>query len=100
MIAKITRVLRTPHSERFLLQDKSGQDFAALDLHYLLNGKVDGTMILFENAGASEDMIPDILKRIDENLLPEVRIEDGNLTFTVVKGHIIGNYVPHSHEGK
>lgn len=100
MISKLTRVLRTPFSERFLFQDKSGKDFAALDLHYLVRGKVDGTLILFENSGVTEDMVPEILKSIDENLLPDVNIKDGDLSFTVVKGHVIGNYHPHEHDAK
>jgi hypothetical protein len=81
-----------------LLEDKTGKEFAALDLHYLSNGKVSGTLILFENVGVSEELIPEILKRVDESLLPEVNIEEGNLSFTVVKGHVLGSYVPHAHE--
>jgi hypothetical protein len=55
MLGKIIRVLRTPYSERFLLQEKTGREFAALDLHYLHHGKIAGTLILFDNVGVSDD---------------------------------------------
>ena len=37
----ITRLLRTPSSERLLLRNDKG-DFASLDLHYLPSGSVQG----------------------------------------------------------
>lgn len=98
MIAKIVRVLRTPYSERFVLQEKAGGDLAALDLHYFADGKVAGTLIIFDHAKISDESIPTILKKIDEELLPDVSIADGNLTFTVVQGRVVGSFVPHPHE--
>ena len=89
------RVLRTPSSERYLLQ-RAGADFAALDLHYLPTGKVNGTLILFDQADLPEENISQILSQIDELLLPEVSVGEGNLTFTVVTGRILGAYTPNA----
>lgn len=91
----VIRVLRTPHSERFVLQ-KNGKDVAAVDLHYLVNGTVAGTLIVFEDSGISEAEMPDIMKFIDEALLPEVKTENDNLFFTAVRGKVIGSYMPES----
>jgi hypothetical protein len=49
------RTLRTTSSERFLAQ-REGRDAAALDLHYLANGTVDGTVILLKDAGWNESV--------------------------------------------
>ncbi len=89
----IVRVLRTPHSERVVLQ-KDGKDVAAVDLHYLLNGTVAGTLVVFEESGISDEAIPGMMKFVDETLLPEVKIENDNLFFTAVKGRVLGSYVP------
>ncbi len=83
MINKIIRVLRTPYSERYLLQNSASADFAALDLHYQSNGKIEGTLILFDTQKYTEGETSEILRRIDEELLPEVKIEEGRLSFTV-----------------
>lgn len=99
MIHKLIRALRTNSSERFLLQNAAGADFAALDLHYLPDGKISGTLILFENAGVSESQIPTLLKEIDEDLLPDASIEEGNLSFTVVTGRVIGHFEPEATSG-
>lgn len=87
------RSLRTPHSERYLLQVQ-GKDVAALDLHYLPTGRVDGTLIVFDQSGIAEQDIPAILKQVDENLLPEVSIHEGNVSFTVVIGRVLGAFLP------
>jgi hypothetical protein len=89
-----TRIVRTPHSERFVLSRPEGGDFAALELHYLPEGTVAGTLILFEEAKIPDDRVPEILKRIDEELLPEVSIEERSLSFTVVVGRVLGSFVP------
>lgn len=39
------RTLRTSSSERFLAT-RDGKDVAAVDLHYLANGTVSGTVVL------------------------------------------------------
>lgn len=82
------RILRTPYSERFVLRNGAGEDFAALELHFLVDGTVTGTLILFEQAKVLEAEIPQILKQIDEELLPEVSIQERNLSFTVVVGRV------------
>jgi len=87
------RTLRTPHSERYLLQAQ-GKDVAALELHYLIKGKVDGTLIIFEGAGMSEADAPETLHKIDAMLLPDVSIEAHNLSFTVVMGKVLGAFLP------
>jgi hypothetical protein len=91
MIPEYVRVLRTPYSERYLVRD-SGSDIAALDMHYLLDGTVQATMIAFEGAGLREDDIPSLLTHIDEVLLPEVSLDDKKLLFTVVFGRVLGAY--------
>ena len=85
------RLLRTPSSERHLLR-RGGNDFAALDLHYLSNGTVQATLLVFEGAGVEEQDIPALLTHIDEILLPEVRLDDRNLTFTVAIGRVLGAF--------
>ena len=89
-----TRILRTPHSERFVLRRTNGGEFAALELHYLSDGTVAGTLILFEEAKVAESEIPEILRSIDDDLLPEVSVAQHNLSFTVVTGRVIGSFVP------
>ncbi len=49
------RTLRTTSSERFLAQ-REGRDAAAVDLHYLANGTVAGTVILLKDAGWKESV--------------------------------------------
>lgn len=90
---EVTRVLRTPHSERFLLHRKD-QDFAAVDLHYLVNGTVAGTVVLWEAEDSSEGAVAALLTWIDERLLPDVDLGDKNLTLTVVVGKVLGSFVP------
>lgn len=85
------RTLRTASSER-LLAIRGAQDVAAVDLHYLSNGTVAGTVVLLESGGWTEAAVPALLKSIDEAFLPEVDLARGNLTFTVVVGNVLGNY--------
>ena len=85
------RTLRTVSSERFLAM-RDGQDVAAIDLHYLANGTVSGTVILLKNAGWKEDEIPKLLQTLDEDFLPDVDLERGTLTYTVVMGEVVGNW--------
>ena len=87
------RLLRTASSERFMLR-REERAIAALELHYLSNGKVDGTLILFEEAKVSEDQIPVLLQEIDRRLLPEVSVAEGSLFFTVVIGRVHGSFEP------
>ena len=85
------RTLRTSSSERFLGQ-KAGQDAVAVDLHFLGDGTVAGTVIILDTAGLNESDIPKLLASLDEDFLPGVDLSSGNLTFTVVMGRVIGNY--------
>jgi hypothetical protein len=85
------RTLRTASSERFL-GVRNGADAVAVDLHYLGDGTVAGTVILLAGAGWQEDEIPGLLVHLDEDLLPGVDLGSGNLQFTVVRGEILGNW--------
>lgn len=85
------RALRTLTSERFLATRGSG-DIASVDLHYLQSGKVVGTIFLFKSAGWKEDDVPAILRSLDEDMLPDVDLTSGSLTYTVVHGDVWGNF--------
>ena len=50
------RTLRTASSERFLAQ-RGGDDVAAVDLHYLANGTIAGTVIILKGSGLDESNI-------------------------------------------
>ena len=85
------RTLRTPHSERFLgLRDDT--DTAAIDLHYLPDGTVAGTVTLLASGGLKDEEIPAMLSSFDEDFLPGVDLASGNLTFTVIRGAVIGTF--------
>lgn len=85
------RTLRTPSSERFLAL-KDGKDAAAVDLHYLANGTVSGTVILLRSAGWAESDVPKLLAMLDEDFLPDVDLQQGTLSYTVVFGELHANY--------
>ncbi len=85
------RTLRTASSERFLAL-RDGRDAAAVDLHYLANGTVAGTVILLKDAGWQESDVPGLLSSLDDEFLPDVDLEHGNLTYTVVLGEVLGNF--------
>ena len=88
------RTLRTATSERFLLAVNGVDSAAALDLHYLANNGVAATLCML-HGGVGDEQITEIIERIDEVLLPEVSRAEGNLHFTVVGGHPVGDFVPH-----
>lgn len=85
------RTLRTASSER-LLGVREGRDVAAVDLHYLANGTVAGTVILLDEAGWQEQDVPGLLKSLDEDFLPDVDLAQGQVNFTVVTGRVVGNF--------
>lgn len=85
------RAIRTPSSERFLAL-RAGEEVAAVEVHYLPDGRVAGTVLLMEEAGWSEEQVPDLLASLDEDLLPGVDARRGNLTFSVMVGRMLGNY--------
>jgi hypothetical protein len=85
------RTLRTPSSERFLALHQD-QDVAAVDLHYLANGTIAGTVIILKGSGLDESNIEQLLSALDDDFLPDVDLERGNLTYTVVLGEVLGNW--------
>jgi hypothetical protein len=91
----LDRVLRTASSERFMVR-RDEAAIAALELHYLASGKVDGTLIVFEEAKVNAEQIPEMLQEIDRRLLPDVSVAEGNLLFTVVVGKVHGSFEPHT----
>ena len=85
------RTLRTATSERFLAL-RNGADAAAVDLHYLANGTVAGTVILLKGSGLDESNIQQLLSSLDDEFLPDVDLDHGNLSYTVVIGEVLGNW--------
>ena len=85
------RTLRTSSSERFLAF-RDAKEVAAVDLHYLANGHVSGTVILLRDAGWNESDVPKLLASLDDDFLPDVDLKQGTLTYTVVLGEVLGNY--------
>jgi hypothetical protein len=49
---------------------------------------------LFDHAGIEDAQVADFLRHIDEALLPWVSLEDRTLTFTIVRGHVVGDFRP------
>lgn len=88
------RTIRTATSERFLLAVNGVESAAALDLHYLPNHGVAATLCVLDGS-IGDDQITAMIEQIDEVLLPEVSRAEGNLHFTVVRGHVVGDFVPH-----
>lgn len=96
---KWKRTVRTSSSERFVAVRDAGssgspKEVAAIDLHYMNDGTVSGTVVLIQGAGEdwSEERIPDLLASLDEDFLPDVDLARGNLLYTVVLGEIVGSY--------
>jgi hypothetical protein len=86
-----SRLLRTPHSERHLIFANE-VEVAGLDLHYLLDGRIAGTLTVIDDSIVKEADIEHILRYIDTDLLPEVCMDDGDLCFTVVVGRVLGSF--------
>ena len=96
MALHFVRSVRTSASERFLIQAEPGKDCGVVELHYLSGDRVVGTVIILDDKIFPEKKVPELLKEIDEFLLPDANIEDGKLHFTVVTGHVVGTFFPHS----
>ena len=47
---------------------------------------------MLRSAGTAEEEIPRLLASLDEDCLPDVDLQHGTLTFTVVWGEIVANY--------
>ena len=97
MMPRLVRVLRTASSERYLIQPRPNEDAAALDLHYLSGGNVAGTLVLFEGTGFKDSDVPALVQYLDEVLLPDVRPDTESVSFTVVRGRVVGAYEPERH---
>ena len=65
---------------------------AAVDLHYLTNGAVAGTVVLLHDSALKDADIEPLLSALDDEFLPDVDLAHGNLTYTVVLGEVLGNW--------
>lgn len=88
---RFVRVLRTPSSERFILQ-RDGEDFAAVDLHFLADAKVAATLVVLTSSELPDTETPDIIDEIDNALLPDHDYESGDFVVTVVRGEVTGTF--------
>lgn len=77
------RTLRTPSSER-LLGVLDGRDAVAVDLHFLSDGAVAGTVTLVDGCGIARESVSELLDRIDDDFLPGIDLDEGGVMFTVV----------------
>lgn len=89
------RTLRTTSSERFLAM-RDDKEAAAIDLHYLDNGTVSGTVILLKVVDWKQDNIQQLLSGFDEDFLPGVDLAHHTLTYTVIMGEVLGNFEAHT----
>lgn len=92
MHVKFIRLFRTASSERFLMHDDRGSDIGLLDLHFLADGTVAGSLFLLKNKVREEADMRPILDQIDEELVPTASLKDANLTFTVTHGELVGTF--------
>lgn len=86
------RTLRTHSSERYLIQSPDRADRAVLDLHFLADGGVAGTLAILDDALASEEQAGQLIEHVDEFLLPMANLDDRNLSFVVVHGKVLGTF--------
>ncbi len=92
MNVRFTRAIRTSSSERYLIHIDGDGDDAVLELHYLTDGTVAGTLIVLDKKYASKEAAAEILQEADRLLLPTASLTAGNLVFTAVKGSLIGEF--------
>lgn len=89
---KFVRLLRTAASERYVLEDDHGTDLGLIDIHFLDDQKVVATLFLMDpQAEAIKDVQP-ILDEIDLELLPTASVDESNLSFTVIRGSLVGTF--------
>ena len=86
------RTLRTASSERFLAV-REGAEAAAVDIHYVGHAAA-GTVVLLDQVEWTDELIAKLLTSLDDDMLPGIDIDEGSVTFTVVRGHVVGNYEP------
>jgi hypothetical protein len=67
---------------------------AFADRDYSHVGSAAGTAFLFEDGGIADDRVPEFLQCFDEALLPEASLDEHNLSFTVVRGRVLGDFRP------
>lgn len=91
-------MVRTDASERFVLLGADGAELGMFDLHFLTSGNVIGSLILLDESLAAGESVEKLLHRIDEELLPAVSLDEKNLSFTVVKGELIGTFSSNDEE--
>ena len=91
------RTLRTPSSERFLLQCGKAQDAAVLELHYTASGSVVGTLLILDSELQNDATTQDLLQFIDDSLLPMASLNEESLSFTVVHGKVAGQFENEQH---
>ena len=95
------RAIRTPNSERFLIQQKSNedQDVAVIDMHFLENQIVSATLIILDEEYHGGDFANWLVEVFDSRLLPMACINEGDLNFTVVEGKIAGQFTNNKTDG-
>ena len=49
-------------------------------------------VIILKDSGLDESNIQPLLSALDDEFLPDVDLEHGNLTYTVVLGEVLGNW--------
>ena len=49
-------------------------------------------VIILKDSGLDESNIQPLLSALDDEFLPDVNLEHGNLTYTVVLGEVLGNW--------
>ena len=93
------RTVRTATSERFLVQniENPDVDIAAIDVHYLDDQVVTATVIVLVKEYSEKGFISRLVETIDSRLLPMACLNDGDLSFTVVEGRVVGQFT-NSHQ--
>ena len=104
MAIRWKRTIRTPASERFVAI-RDSREVATVDLHFMADGTVHGTVMLFtetaddeegkapgEPIAWREEEVPDLLASLDDELLPTVDVSAGDLVYTVFVGKLMGSY--------
>ena len=92
MQMKFLRTLRTASSERFVVAAESSEELASIDIHYLSDGNVLGTVVVLNDALLEDSNLQQLLEGVDETLLPMASLDQQNLRFTVIHGRIFGEF--------
>lgn len=91
------RTVRTLTSERFLLQSNAAEEGAVLDVHYLADGNVIGTVVILDDSLLTQETMQALMRFVDESLFPAVSFDEKTLSFTVVHGKMIGHFENEKH---